>query len=124
MLMRDSEFAFDLKICGIYSLSILNRPDLASLPAGKANCYVQGANRPNRYYAPSLALSKTRSYKPAWIPSRGHSLPSRDPDLLSRTYGGHMLVLGDRAVIMDDAHHHDVASGGEPHFHEGGGERR
>jgi ABC-type Mn2+/Zn2+ transport system ATPase subunit len=47
-----------------------------------------------------------------------------DPDLLSRTYGGHMLMLGDRAVIMDDAHHHDVASGHEPHFHEGAGDRR
>jgi ABC-type Mn2+/Zn2+ transport system ATPase subunit len=47
-----------------------------------------------------------------------------DPDLLSRTYGGHMLVLGDRAVIMDDAHHHDVASGHEQHFHEGAGDRR
>jgi ABC-type Mn2+/Zn2+ transport system ATPase subunit len=46
-----------------------------------------------------------------------------DPEVLSRTYGGHMLVLGDRAVIMDDAHHHDVASGHEQHFHEGG-ERR
>jgi ABC-type Mn2+/Zn2+ transport system ATPase subunit len=47
-----------------------------------------------------------------------------DPDLLSRTYGGHMLMLGDRAVIMDDAHHHDVASGHEQHFHEGAGGRR
>jgi ABC-type Mn2+/Zn2+ transport system ATPase subunit len=47
-----------------------------------------------------------------------------DPDLLSRTYGGHMLMLGDRAVIMDDAHHHDVASGHEQHFHEGAGDRR
>ncbi|MGI8871122.1 MAG: metal ABC transporter ATP-binding protein [Candidatus Limnocylindria bacterium] len=42
-----------------------------------------------------------------------------DPDVLSRTYGGHMLVLRDRAVILDDAHHHDTASGGEHHFHEG-----
>jgi len=47
-----------------------------------------------------------------------------DSELLSRTYGGHMLVLGDRAVIMDDAHHHDVASGHEQHYHEGAGERR
>ncbi len=42
-----------------------------------------------------------------------------DPEVLSRTYGGHMLVLRDRAVILDDAHHHDTASGGEHHFHEG-----
>ena len=41
-----------------------------------------------------------------------------DPDVLSRTYGGHLLVLGNQAVVMDDAHHHDSASGGEQHFHE------
>jgi ABC-type Mn2+/Zn2+ transport system ATPase subunit len=41
-----------------------------------------------------------------------------DPDVLSRTYGGHLLVLGSRAVVMDDAHHHDSASGREEHFHE------
>jgi ABC-type Mn2+/Zn2+ transport system ATPase subunit len=42
-----------------------------------------------------------------------------DPDVLSRTYGGHLLVLDNRSVVLDDAHHHDTASGGEPHFHEG-----
>ena len=41
-----------------------------------------------------------------------------DPDVLSRTYGGHLLVLGNQALVMDDAHHHDSASGGEQHFHE------
>lgn len=41
-----------------------------------------------------------------------------DPDVLSTTYGGHLLVLGDRAVVLDDAHHHDAPSGGEEHFHE------
>ena len=41
-----------------------------------------------------------------------------DPDVLSRTYGGHLLVLGNQAVVMDDAHHHDAASGGEQHYHE------
>jgi ABC-type Mn2+/Zn2+ transport system ATPase subunit len=41
-----------------------------------------------------------------------------DPDVLSRTYGGHLLVLGNQAVVMDDAHHHDSASGGEQHYHE------
>lgn len=40
-----------------------------------------------------------------------------DPDVLSRTYGGHILVIGDRGVLLDDAHHHDSASGGERHFH-------
>ena len=42
-----------------------------------------------------------------------------DADILSRTYGGHLLVLGDRAVLLDDAHHHDTPSGGEQHYHEG-----
>ncbi len=45
-----------------------------------------------------------------------------DRDLLSDTYGGHVLVLpGDTDhLFLDDAHHHDQAPGGEPHFHEGG----
>jgi ABC-type Mn2+/Zn2+ transport system ATPase subunit len=41
-----------------------------------------------------------------------------DPDVLSRTYGGHLLVLGNQAVVMDDAHHHDSESGREQHYHE------
>lgn len=44
----------------------------------------------------------------------------RDPDVLARTYGGHLLILGDRAVLIDDAHHHDTPSGIEQHYHEGG----
>jgi ABC-type Mn2+/Zn2+ transport system ATPase subunit len=43
-----------------------------------------------------------------------------DPDVLARTYGGHLLVIGDRGVLLDDAHHHDTASGGERHFHDEG----
>jgi ABC-type Mn2+/Zn2+ transport system ATPase subunit len=42
----------------------------------------------------------------------------QDSGVLSRTYGGHLLVLGDRAVLLDDAHHHDAPSGREQHFHE------
>ncbi|MDQ2935282.1 MAG: metal ABC transporter ATP-binding protein [Chloroflexota bacterium] len=42
-----------------------------------------------------------------------------DPEVLSQTYGGHLLVLQDRAVIIDDAHHHDRESGPDRHFHEG-----
>lgn len=42
-----------------------------------------------------------------------------DPDVLRRTYGGHLLMIGDRGVLLDDAHHHDTASGPERHFHEG-----
>jgi ABC-type Mn2+/Zn2+ transport system ATPase subunit len=41
-----------------------------------------------------------------------------DPDILSRTYGGHLLMLGGQTVVLDDAHHHDQAAGGEAHYHE------
>ncbi len=43
-----------------------------------------------------------------------------DPEVLARTYGGHLLVIGERGVLLDDAHHHDAASGGERHFHDTG----
>lgn len=42
-----------------------------------------------------------------------------DPDVLSRTYGGHVLFIGERGVLLDDAHHHDSERGGERHFHDG-----
>jgi manganese/iron transport system ATP-binding protein len=43
-----------------------------------------------------------------------------DPELLTATYGGHVIVLpaGDHTII-DDAHHHDQAPVGERHFHDG-----
>lgn len=44
-----------------------------------------------------------------------------DPAVLARTYGGHVLFIGERGVLLDDAHHHDAASGGERHFHDGEG---
>ena len=43
-----------------------------------------------------------------------------DPEILARTYGGHLLVIGERGVLLDDAHHHDAASGSERHFHDTG----
>jgi len=43
-----------------------------------------------------------------------------DPDVLARTYGGHLLMLGDRGMVLDDAHHHDAESGGERHYHDPG----
>jgi ABC-type Mn2+/Zn2+ transport system ATPase subunit len=42
-----------------------------------------------------------------------------DPEVLRQTYGGHLLMIGERGVLLDDAHHHDTASGPERHFHEG-----
>ena len=41
-----------------------------------------------------------------------------DADVLLRTYGGHLLFVGDRAVVLDDAHHHDEAAGDEIHHHD------
>ena len=43
-----------------------------------------------------------------------------DADVLAAAYGGHLLVLEGRTVILDDAHHHDDAAPGERHFHERG----
>ena len=41
-----------------------------------------------------------------------------NPEILSQTYGGHLLVLGDNLGILDDSHHHDDPAGSERHFHE------
>jgi manganese/iron transport system ATP-binding protein len=45
-----------------------------------------------------------------------------DRELLSDTYGGHVLVLPgiDDHLVLDDAHHHDQSAGGEKHFHGAG----
>jgi manganese/iron transport system ATP-binding protein len=53
------------------------------------------------------------------IVAHGPSSLVLDPDVLARTYGGHLLILGGQAVVLDDAHHHDQAAGGERHFHDG-----
>ena len=41
-----------------------------------------------------------------------------DADVLAAAYGGHLLVLEGRTVVLDDAHHHDDAAPGERHFHD------
>ena len=44
-----------------------------------------------------------------------------DQQLLTETYGGHVLVLpGDdgRRLVIDDAHHHDQPPAGERHYHD------
>jgi len=55
------------------------------------------------------------------VVAHGPSSLVLDPNVLARTYGGHLLVLGGQAVVLDDAHHHDQPPVGESHFHEGGG---
>jgi ABC-type Mn2+/Zn2+ transport system ATPase subunit len=44
-----------------------------------------------------------------------------DTDVLLRTYGGHLLFVGDRGVLLDDAHHHDEPAGREVHHHDDAG---
>jgi len=61
-----------------------------------------------------LAINRT-------VIAHGPSSLVLDPDVLARTYGGHLLVLGGQAVVLDDAHHHDEAAPGEAHFHDGKG---
>jgi ABC-type Mn2+/Zn2+ transport system ATPase subunit len=41
-----------------------------------------------------------------------------DAGVLAAAYGGHLLMLEGRTVLLDDAHHHDDAAPGERHFHE------
>jgi ABC-type Mn2+/Zn2+ transport system ATPase subunit len=57
------------------------------------------------------------------IVASGPSEIVTDPDVLSETYGGHLLYLGNNVGILDDSHHHDDPAGGERHFHEDGGGR-
>jgi manganese/iron transport system ATP-binding protein len=72
-----------------------------------------------------LACAAQRFQKVAAVNRRivahGSSSLVLDPDVLARTYGGHLLVLGGRTVVLDDAHHHDQPAGDERHFHEHGG---
>ncbi len=44
-----------------------------------------------------------------------------DADVLAAAYGGHLLVLEGRTMVLDDAHHHDDAAPGERHFHDAEG---
>jgi ABC-type Mn2+/Zn2+ transport system ATPase subunit len=59
-----------------------------------------------------LALNRT-------VIAHGRSDLVLDRDVLSRTYGGHLLVLGGEPLLVDDAHHHDQPPGREQHFHDG-----
>lgn len=42
-----------------------------------------------------------------------------DEEVLMRTYGGHLVFVGNRTALLDDAHHHDDAAPGEVHHHDG-----
>jgi ABC-type Mn2+/Zn2+ transport system ATPase subunit len=59
-----------------------------------------------------LAVNRT-------VIAHGASSLVLDEEVLARTYGGHLLVLGGSTVLLDDAHHHDESPRGEQHFHEG-----
>ncbi len=61
-----------------------------------------------------LAINRT-------VMAHGRASIVLDPGVLTRTYGGHLLVVAGQSVVLDDAHHHDDAAPGERHFHEGRG---
>jgi ABC-type Mn2+/Zn2+ transport system ATPase subunit len=52
------------------------------------------------------------------IVAQGDASIVLDADVLRRTYGGHLLLVGDRAAVLDDAHHHDEEAGREVHHHD------
>ena len=58
------------------------------------------------------------------VVAHGPSSLVLDQDVLRRTYGGHLLVLGEQAILLDDAHHHDQPPGTEVHHHDDVPERR
>lgn len=58
-----------------------------------------------------LAINRT-------VIAHGRSDLVLDRDVLSRTYGGHLLVVGGETLLVDDPHHHDQPPGRERHFHE------
>jgi ABC-type Mn2+/Zn2+ transport system ATPase subunit len=60
-----------------------------------------------------LAINRT-------VVAYGQSNIVLDADVLAAAYGGHLLMLEGRTVVLDDAHHHDDAHPGERHFHESG----
>ena len=65
-----------------------------------------------QHFAEVLAVNKR-------VVAHGPAGMVLDPDVLARTYSGHLLVLGGTTVVLDDAHHHDQEVGGEHHHHEG-----
>ncbi len=72
-----------------------------------------------------LMAAAQRFHEVAFINGRvvatGTSDLVRDQQLLAETYGGRVLVLSEGGpVVLDDAHHHDQAAGGERHYHERG----
>jgi manganese/iron transport system ATP-binding protein len=72
-----------------------------------------------------LICAAQRFHEAAFVNGRivatGPSELVLDRELLSDTYGGHVLVLPDDGgrLVLDDAHHHDEAPGHEPHYHDG-----
>jgi manganese/iron transport system ATP-binding protein len=64
-----------------------------------------------------LALNRT-------VVAYGPSNLVLDANVLANAYGGHLLVLDGRTIILDDAHHHDTPAPGEQHFHEQSGAHR
>ena len=64
-----------------------------------------------QHFQDVLAINRT-------VIAQGRSDLVLDRDVLSRTYGGHLLVVDGQTLLVDDPHHHDEPPGREIHFHE------
>jgi ABC-type Mn2+/Zn2+ transport system ATPase subunit len=52
------------------------------------------------------------------IIAQGDASLISNEDVLTRTYGGHLVFVGERMAVLDDPHHHDQEAHGEVHHHD------
>ena len=103
----------------VTGVDVPTQEDLMALLAGEAErgrsviATTHDLAAVSRHFAQIVAVNRR-------IVASGSAEIVRDPRVLAETYGGHLLMLGDRAVLLDDAHHHDTPSGIEIHYHEEG----
>ena len=113
-------FLLDEPVTGVDATTQEDLMDILEAEAQRAR---RSSRRPTTWPARRSASSRSRrSTGRSWRTARSSLI--LDPDVLAATYGGHLLVLGGRTVVLDDAHHHDDAPAGEHHFHEGAGRAR
>jgi ABC-type Mn2+/Zn2+ transport system ATPase subunit len=65
-----------------------------------------------QHFQDVLAINRT-------VIAQGRSDLVLDRAVLSRTYGGHLLVVDGETLLVDDPHHLDEPPGHEIHYHEG-----
>jgi len=108
-------YLLDEPVTGIDATTQEELMDILEAEAGRGRTVVATTH--------DLACAAQRFQRVAMINRRliahGPASLVLDQALLSRTYGGHLLVLGGQTVLLDDAHHHDQpASDTEPHYHD------